>query len=147
MVADVLGHGTPSDVDPDTAFSDLGFDSLAAIELRNKLTGATGLTTGVAVVFDHPTVTKMSAWLVERLGFADAPPPDGGDADIRARIAAIPIATLRRSGMLDALLRLGSAPDASSAADSQDVAIDEMDSDELIRHVLANRRRPAGDPS
>nr|WP_062990509.1 type I polyketide synthase [Nocardia anaemiae] len=143
MVADVLGHGAASDIDPDTAFSELGFDSLAAIELRNKLRAATGLNAGVAVVFDYPTVTKLSGWLAQSLGFGDEPREDRStDADIRRRLATIPIATLRSSGILDALLRL-TTPSESAEADSGDEpSIDDMDSDELIRHVLTSQQRP-----
>jgi acyl carrier protein len=147
-VADVLGHGSPADVDTETAFSDLGFDSLAAIELRNKLRAATGLNAGVAVVFDYPTVTKMSGWLVDQLGFADEPASESGvEADLRRRIAAIPIATLRRNGMLDALLRLESKPDGHSVPEPDEHAIDDMDASELIRHVLSTQRRPEGEQS
>jgi acyl carrier protein len=138
IVAEVLGHGSPTDVDPETAFSDLGFDSLAAIELRNKLRAATGQHVGVAVVFDYPTVAKMSGWLVDQLGFADQATDNGADADLRRRIAAIPIATLRRSGLLDTLLSLESTTVA--APESDEPAIDDMDPSELVRHVLAAHR-------
>jgi acyl transferase domain-containing protein/aryl carrier-like protein len=148
MVADVLGHGSPQDVDPDTAFSDIGFDSLAAIELRNKLRAATGLNAGVAVVFDYPTVTKMSGWLMDGLGFSDEAAGETDlEADLRRRISAIPIATLRRSGMLDALLRLEAGTDGRAAAEPDESAIDDMDPSELIRHVLAAQRRAEGEQS
>ncbi|MEV5839472.1 type I polyketide synthase [Nocardia sp. NPDC052112] len=143
MVADVLGHGSASDIDPETAFSELGFDSLAAIELRNKLRAATGLNAGVAVVFDYPTVTKLSGWLAQSLGFGDERQDDRAtDADIRKRLATIPIATLRSSGMLDALLRLATPGEPVEPETGDEPSIDEMDSDELIRHILTSQQRP-----
>ncbi|WP_280397729.1 type I polyketide synthase [Nocardia carnea] len=146
LAAEVLGHASPEDIDPDTAFSDLGFDSLAAIEMRNKLRAATGRTVGVAAVFDYPTVTKLSEWLLEDLGFSgDGPTPEEpSDAEIRRQLAAVPIAALRGSGLLDALLRLTEtgAPAAPEAASEQaGSSIDEMDPSELVRHVLATQRR------
>ncbi len=72
-VASVLGHPDTDGIDPERGFTELGFSSLTAIEIRNRLAGATGLRLPTTLIFDYPTVTRLANHLYTQLVVDDGP--------------------------------------------------------------------------
>ncbi|MCM3887356.1 SDR family NAD(P)-dependent oxidoreductase [Frankia sp. R82] len=73
--AEILGHASPAAIRPDRGFLESAFDSLSAIELRNRLNRQTGVHLPTTLLFDHPTPALLATHLRDTL-FPPAPEPD-----------------------------------------------------------------------
>ncbi|GAB3799131.1 SDR family NAD(P)-dependent oxidoreductase [Micromonospora zhanjiangensis] len=86
-VATVLGHTDPNALDAGLALKELGFDSLSAVEFRNRVNAATGLRLPATAVFEYPTLDALSRHVIGEL--APAAEPAGAPAAVLGELARV----------------------------------------------------------
>ncbi len=64
LAASVLGHSGPDAIPAGRPFNEMGFDSLTAVELRNKLGAGIGFSLPTTVIFDYPTADQLAGYLL-----------------------------------------------------------------------------------
>jgi polyketide synthase 12 len=136
-MATVLGLPSPEAIGADLAFQDHGFDSLTAVELRNRLKAATGLTLSPTLIFDYPNPAALAEYFRTQLSDEPeaGPTANAVEAELQRVVASIPIKRLRQAGVLDMLLNLanddgGAEPGAQPEGRTQDIA--DMDLQDLL---------------
>ncbi len=145
--AAVLGHASVEAVEPDRAFQELGFDSLAAVELRNRLGAATGLSLSPTLVFDYPSAAAIATHLLSEVS------PESGDAEDEAEIAfrealaRTPLSRLREAGLMEDLVEIVGFDGGSSRplAEGSIEQIDSMDAASLVELTLKEAELAGGD--
>jgi polyketide synthase 12 len=144
-IATVLGSSSPEAIQPDRAFQELGFDSLTAVEMRNRLKSATGLALSPTLIFDYPNSAALAGYMHRELvGTSAQPTPAAvpGEAEIQRVVGSIPIKRLRQAGVLELLLALANEADGNGQATTPAVTtekdIADMDLDDLVNAALLN---------
>ncbi|MBL1102608.1 type I polyketide synthase [Streptomyces coffeae] len=138
QVAAVLHYASPETVEPDRPFKELGFDSIAAVELRNRLRTVTGLSLPTTVVFDYPTPEALAGCLLVHV-LPEEPATDhpalGHVEGLESALAGLPAGDPRRAGLVNRLQALlwkytdttdGTTGEAAAGDDLTAATADEM---------------------
>ncbi|MFF3857477.1 type I polyketide synthase, partial [Micromonospora sp. NPDC002575] len=90
--AAALRHEAPEEIDPDGALKDLGFDSLIAVEFRNRLSATVGLRLPATLAFNYPNLRALTGYLGERMSESEpdrAEPQEPADATVHDELDRI----------------------------------------------------------
>ncbi|MFI0264986.1 type I polyketide synthase, partial [Streptomyces sp. NPDC017056] len=142
QVAAVLALAGGHAVAVERGFLDLGFDSLIALELRNRLNRITGLTLPATTIFDYPSVVAVAGHLADRLpiGAAGAPAVTDEVQRLEAVLASAALDAEQQAALADRLLALAASVRGESAHDAGDAGsgeatLDDASDDEVFAFI------------
>jgi acyl transferase domain-containing protein/acyl carrier protein len=136
----VLGHDGPAAIDPARAFKDLGFDSVSAVDFRNRLAAATDLRLPATVVFDYANPKALTGYLEARL-FGEGEPASGempvlATLDrLDALVAALSREEIERSRITARLRAVLASADGMLATPGTAAALDDASAEDIF-HLL-----------
>ncbi|MFG2848863.1 SDR family NAD(P)-dependent oxidoreductase, partial [Kitasatospora sp. NPDC048296] len=149
-VAAVLGHGTGAAIDAERSFKEIGFDSLTAVELRNRLNTATGLRLSATLVFDYPMPSAVAGHVLEELvraGLATTGPSLMNLDELESALATAPpsdeVRAQLRKRLQDLLARVDGkepgeeTPEAGQTDRSVAESLEDVSDDELFDFIDA----------
>jgi acyl transferase domain-containing protein/acyl carrier protein len=144
--AATLGHAGPEAIDSEQSFKEMGFDSLAAVDLRNRIAAATGIRLPATLVFDYPSPAALARQLRDQLTpEVEATALDEArEARLRRALASVPLDWFRERGVLASLLELADAEPATQPPPGQQAGqqtgqqaeIAEMSVEDLVARAL-----------
>ncbi|MEU5980498.1 phosphopantetheine-binding protein, partial [Streptomyces sp. NPDC047315] len=138
--ASVLGHAGDGGIQADRAFNEIGFDSLASIQLRDRLSRASGVSLPATMIFDHPTPDALAAFIDEQLTPQESSRPVSVLAELD-RLETV----LGRPGLgedvdaigarLEALAALCRRGASNGASDTASHLLEEASADQLLAFI------------
>ncbi|KUN04539.1 hypothetical protein AQI95_19530 [Streptomyces yokosukanensis] len=132
----VLGHVSGDAIDPHAPFTELGFDSLGAVEFRNRLAQLTALTWSPTLIFDHPTAADVAKLVRARIEESDTGVVEQAPAGVRGTITDL-VSGAHRRGELAGAMPLLTASSALMTTYSADEAGAERTAAQLLARGAA----------
>ncbi|MGQ0840932.1 SDR family NAD(P)-dependent oxidoreductase [Actinokineospora sp.] len=143
-IAGVLGLPEAAEVLAHKPLHDYSWDSLMAVELRNRIARQSQIPLPSTLTYDYPTARAIAGYLHERLAptaeDSTGDPPTDPRAAVEWALARVSPERLRHSGVLDQLLRLAQPDEPGTAGEAMAVAaaLSEVEMDQAIEAALAN---------